>query len=319
MVQLGISVSGRVSGWVGGWVAGWAGEIDGCCRHHLGPWLQAPGGSCAATASDELPLPLPSSRCPHAWRTAPVLPALRLGPLQVGGAELVSAKYEADPAGASGLLEAIPAARVPSLQQLLAALVPPGKPLTTLSIQNGIRQRSGLEVPALQGCGALAGLHSLLLSRIASGDAALEALLQQAPRLKELVLDSYFAGSLPPSLTAKQGLETLQIVGGYALRGLQLLPGPYVLSSTQGGIVHVPLAHLHAAHPCSAAPVLTWLARSCCAHASAGLRNLVLHQSFLPGTLVSGLSADCLAPGLPAATALRRLQLGGDACVALTM
>jgi hypothetical protein len=151
--------------------------------------------------------------------------------LQVGGAQAVSCKYEADPGGATGLLEVIAAEHVPSLQQLLAALEPAGKPLTTLRLQNSLRQSSPLELAALQGCSAhLAGLESLLLSRFASGDEVLAALLQLAPRLCELVLNNYFKGSPPPCLVAKQGLETLQLIGSRHFNLFELPQGPYLSS-----------------------------------------------------------------------------------------
>lgn len=177
--------------------------------------------------------------------------------VQVGGAQVVSCKYEDDPAGATGLLEVIAAERVPSLQQLLAALVPAGKPLTTLRLQNSLRQSSPLELAALQGCSAhLAGLESLLLSRFASGDAVLAALLQLAPRLRELVLRNYFENRLPPSLVAKQGLETLQLIGTSYFRLFELPPGPYLSSKNPAvgicadactGVLHVVLSDSPAA------------------------------------------------------------------------
>ena len=140
----------------------------------------------------------------------------------MGGAQLVSCKYEADPSGASGLLEVTGADFPASLQQLLAALVPAGKPLTALRLQGSPLT----EAAALQGCSALQDLRSLLLSGgTIWGDAVLQALLLQAPRLRELVLYHCFASCLPPSLVARQGLETLVLVG-YRLEDLPV--GPYL-------------------------------------------------------------------------------------------
>ena len=56
------------------------------------------------------------------------------------------------------------------------------------------------------------------------------ALLQLAPRLCELVLNNYFKGSPPPCLVAKQGLETLQLIGSRHFNLFELPQGPYLSS-----------------------------------------------------------------------------------------
>ena len=152
----------------------------------------------------------------------------------MGDAELLSCKYEVDPSdasGASGVLEVTRANRLPSLQRLAEALVPAGKPLTALRLQS-----CQLGAAALQGCSALRGLDSLLLLDNRSEVAALEQLLQQAPRLKELVLHNGFASgsSLAPCLVSRQGLESLTLIGGVLH---ELPPGPY-LSSEHSASLH---------------------------------------------------------------------------------
>ena len=57
-------------------------------------------------------------------------------PLQVGGAQLAGCQYAAGASGSIGRLEIVSARHVPSMPHLLAALVPPGKPLTTLELKN---------------------------------------------------------------------------------------------------------------------------------------------------------------------------------------
>ena len=259
-------------------------------------------------------------------------------PLQVGGPFMESpvvksSKYEADPSGSTGLLEVVTAQHVyvPSLQQLLTSLVPAGKPLTALRMHKRggwlwseppleMLDPPALELSALAGSSALAGLHSLLLSGHAPGDAELAALLRQAPGLRELVLFDYFSGRLPASLEVRDGLETLQLVGGDG--ALHELPVARFLSSERQ-LVDVCLP---ACLPACKLASLHYSACSTASHAAHKPLTQAMNVFSVPmprapagalclKLLYNALRAGGRAPRLPKVTALRRLQLGSATAI----
>ena len=253
------------------------------------------------------------------WLAACPLPSLT-APLQVGGADLQECCFQyythrSREGPRPRVLEIVRIREMASLQQLLCTLAPAGTPPTHLHIA-----ASQLDVlaPALQGCSALAGLSSLMLSGFTSGRAALDTLLPQALQLKELDLRRSCQEGLPPSLTSRQGLTRLTLHGN----GLQdLPPGPYVASEL------------------AARPVIVWACVGQQAgwqlwpgrgvHTAAGMRpSWQLNDCLLP--LAYCVNADLerldlrdtrlavLPPALAAATSLRSLSLEGGCELALT-
>lgn len=130
---------------------------------------------------------------------------------------------------------------MPSLQQLLAAGLPQPSQLRRLGLFNSM-----LSAPALLGCPFLGPLTELILSGCTFSDGgaapALEALLQQAPRLQNLSLVACLnhqpfpsAQPFPPALVSRTGLQRLSLqINDLA----DLPPGPY-LSSEWGGAARV--------------------------------------------------------------------------------
>lgn len=117
---------------------------------------------------------------------------------------------------------------MPALKQLIAAALPTGvQPSSLLSLSV---YHSWLDVSALHGCIQLAHATRLLLSVCSfhGGDAAtaIEALLQQAPRLQSLTLLGCFRGQpIPAAVVERTGLKSLSLQSN----DLADLPdGPYL-------------------------------------------------------------------------------------------
>ena len=121
--------------------------------------------------------------------------------------------------------------RMQSLQRLLAALLPVGMPLCMLDVSRA--SPGAFQPAALQGCNALAGLFTLRLAHFPVEEAALTALLQQTPQLRELVLDSCLPGrQFPQCLLEKRGLERLVLKHNSLQHPLP--SGPYLQGALRG-------------------------------------------------------------------------------------
>ncbi len=119
---------------------------------------------------------------------------------------------------------------LPSLQPLVEAALPPGTPLCRLRSLSIFHSR--LPLPAVLSCPFLGHLTGLVLSicRFPDGGAApaVEALLQQAPRLQSLTLQACFQKQpFPPALVNRTGLLHLSLVNNDIA---ELPPGSYLES-----------------------------------------------------------------------------------------
>lgn len=200
--------------------------------------------------SRSLPLPTRS----HHERS---LPAAALHPslLQLGGAELRHAQlsFDSDPCGSGGagmlwVLRVQPASSsgstIPSLGDLLNALLPPGAPLHCLRLGGG----AGLQAGAARGCRRLARLPALRLDACPSAgseaEAGVRALLAQAATLAALRIDGSSGAEedqgqgwipltdVPAWLAATQGLAALSLTCHH----LATLPeGPYLSGEGPSG------------------------------------------------------------------------------------
>lgn len=119
-----------------------------------------------------------------------------------------------------------------TLQQLLSCLLPPAVSLTRLLLGTPLGPTpefsSLMQLDALRGCAALAGLHSLQAWQFPS--TALPLLLDHAPRLTRLSFSCTKSGEeedrrLLEALVQAANLKSL-CLGGYALEGLPA--GPYL-------------------------------------------------------------------------------------------
>lgn len=108
------------------------------------------------------------------------------------------------------------------LAALLPALLPPRARLARLTLHS-----AEVRAAELAGCAELASLRALEVLHCTSPDldAAVEALMTQAPRLTELRLEGCLAGSLPPCVVARRGLRRLSLA---ANKLQELPPGDYL-------------------------------------------------------------------------------------------
>lgn len=194
----------------------------------LRQWFRQPSPTCSTSAQDQ-----PAhTAVPH---------------LQVGGTSLSMCSYNG-----KGQLQIAYIRSLESLHQLVAALLPAGKPLPSLHLHSVL----GCEPGALQGCTALAQVHSLLLSETFFSEAEFATLSQQAPQLTQLVLHECFHGRLPASVVARRGLEHLVLTNNNLHN---IPPGPYLQGESAlawlGSILlALNLARLNAS-PCCRSPV----------------------------------------------------------------
>lgn len=203
-----------------------------------------------------------------------------------------AAGYRRDPAtGAVPELHLNGIRRMPALRQLITAVLPAGvqpSSLRSLSFSRGC-----LEIDALHGTPQLAHVTRLVLSVClfhgGSAAAAVEALLQQVPRLQSLTLAGCFPSQpFPDALVSRTGLKQLSLRSN----DLSDLPGGPYLQGKLGMRSVVPGCSCLHTHPAGWQP----------AHhrpAVAGLEALELRDNKLAH----------LPPVLAAATSLTRLCL----------
>ncbi|KAL4444258.1 hypothetical protein ABPG75_011995 [Micractinium tetrahymenae] len=141
------------------------------------------------------------------------LPAKLAGCL-VANCCITAADLAADlPEGYSGAaVELGGTSRMPSLQALLAALLPPGQPPGSLILRS-----CSLPAAALRECPVLSTLSDLRLvyfdAEDGLGEREVAALLAAAPRMRRLLLSRACMGSRPPAcLLQKRGLTRLSLL-----------------------------------------------------------------------------------------------------------
>jgi hypothetical protein len=215
--------------------------------------------------------------------------------LQVGAAELCRCNYAvgthpSSPGRLIGCLDVCRISVLPSLQDLLAGLLPPGQPLSYLELDH-----CQLPADAVQGCPLLARLPALLFnSCTGSGGGvteALEQLLRHAAALEALSCVGVLGTSrgypvLPPCLVAKTGIKKLCLRQN---RVEHLPAGPYLTGASGWRLGN-----------CTAAPCL--LAMSCLV-ATPGRVPLYIFRALPP---LSPQPPSTLAPGL------ELLDIGGE-------
>ena len=124
---------------------------------------------------------------------------------------------------------------MPRLQQVVAALLPPGT--QPCQLRSLALTHSRLQVSAMQNCSFLTHITDLTLSVGAylhsSTVAVVEALLQQATSLRGLALPRCFRGEpLPPAVANRTGLLHLSLEDNELS---DLPPGPYLTGELKRG------------------------------------------------------------------------------------
>lgn len=157
--------------------------------------------------------------------------------MQVGGARLSRCSYAvgahpSSPGRRVGCLDVLRISELPSLQDLLASLLPPGQPLSYLGLDHCL-----LPAGALRSCPLLASLPALLFNSCTDEEGSvtppLDSLLRQAAALEALscvgvlgTTGGFFGDPvMPASLVAKTGIKKLSL---HQNRLEHLPPGPYL-------------------------------------------------------------------------------------------
>jgi hypothetical protein len=236
-------------------------------------------------------MPLPAA-FPHltSYTFAFATPSIKVGAAELCRCNYAVGTHPSSPGRLIGCLDVCRISVLPSLQDLLAGLLPPGQPLSYLELDH-----CQLPADAVQGCPLLARLPALLFnSCTGSGGGvteALEQLLRHAAALEALSCVGVLGTSrgypvLPPCLVAKTGIKKLCLRQN---RVEHLPAGPYLTGASGWRLGN-----------CTAAPCL--LAMSCLV-ATPGRVPLYIFRALPP---LSPQPPSTLAPGL------ELLDIGGE-------
>lgn len=191
---------------------------------------QTAQSSARIPAELPLELPLPTAFPSLASFDLYAARGIQMGDAQLRGCNFAVGQHPSIPGRQIGVLCIGGISTMSSLQGLLAALLPAGKPFSYLELEH-----CQLAPAALRDCRLLAELPALHFNSCSSGGsvaAALDPLLQQAGKLETLSLTgSLGALSFPVSLKTKTGLKKLRfrqnrledIPAGVYLKSLELL------------------------------------------------------------------------------------------------